>query len=212
MCCCYPRFLHGYLIILSKCELVVWSYERYFFLAFLFRHDKPYNVVVAGVGSGLLFLISQPFQPQPVYQYVNSPYIIPHKVSCFVMRIKQMIIHSNLFEMKNEVLPTFLQGIRLGSSEEFSITSFGVFGVEIKLVSNQHSCRFYFLYILYVKYFFHQLLRRSRTNDRFPLLALPSSLLTEQMFTLYTCENIDDCQLHRRESYERKPPCCIHFL
>ena len=34
------------------------------------------------------------FQPHPVHQYVNYPYFI-HKISCLVMRIKQMIIHSN---------------------------------------------------------------------------------------------------------------------
>ena len=44
------------------------------------------------------------FQLQPVYQYVNSPYIIHKKnPNCLVMRIKQMIIHSNLGKTKNKI-------------------------------------------------------------------------------------------------------------
>ena len=34
----------------------------------------------------------------------------PHKISCLVMRIKQMIIHSNLSKMKDKILLTCLQG------------------------------------------------------------------------------------------------------
>ena len=33
----------------------------------------------------------------------------PHKISCLVMRIKEMIIHSNLSKMKNKILQTCLQ-------------------------------------------------------------------------------------------------------
>ena len=39
----------------------------------------------------------QPFQPQPVYQHVNSPYIVHTKISCLVMRIKPMIIQYSKF-------------------------------------------------------------------------------------------------------------------
>ena len=46
------------------------------------------------------------------------------------MRIKQMIIHNNLSEMKNRILPTCLRGNYRNSLGEFSNTSCGVFGAE----------------------------------------------------------------------------------
>ena len=44
----------------------------------------------------------------------------PHKISCLVVRIKQLIIHSNLSKMKNKILPTCLQGNYRDSLGEFS--------------------------------------------------------------------------------------------
>ena len=46
------------------------------------------------------------------------------------MRTKQMIIHSNLSEMKNKILPTCSQGNYRDSLGEFSNTSHGVFEAE----------------------------------------------------------------------------------
>ena len=40
-----------------------------------------------------------------------------------------MIVHSNVSNMKNKVLPTFLQGKCRDSLGEFSNTSYGVLGV-----------------------------------------------------------------------------------
>ena len=51
----------------------------------------------------------------------------PDKISCLIMRIKQTIIHSNLSEMKNKILPTSLQGNYRDSLGEFNNTSYGVF-------------------------------------------------------------------------------------
>ena len=48
-------------------------------------------------------------------------------LSCLVMRIKQMIIHNNSFEMKNQIPQIFLQG---NSSGDFSNTSYGVLRTE----------------------------------------------------------------------------------
>ena len=50
----------------------------------------------------------------------------PHKISCFVMRIKQIIIHSNLSKMKIKILPACLQGNYRDSLGEFSNMSDGV--------------------------------------------------------------------------------------
>ena len=47
------------------------------------------------------------------------------------MRIKQMIIHSNLHKMKNKILPTILQGNYSDSLGDFSNTSYGVLGAEM---------------------------------------------------------------------------------
>ena len=46
------------------------------------------------------------------------------------MRIKQMIIHSNLSDMKNKTLQTCLQGNYRDSLGEFSNTSYDLFGAE----------------------------------------------------------------------------------
>ena len=54
----------------------------------------------------------------------------PYKMSFLVMSIKQMIIHSNLSKMKNEILPTCLQGNYRNSLGEFRKTSHGVLGAE----------------------------------------------------------------------------------
>ena len=50
----------------------------------------------------------------------------PHNISCLVMRIKQMIIHSYLSKMKNRILPNCLYRGSLGW--EFGNTSYDVFG------------------------------------------------------------------------------------
>ena len=47
------------------------------------------------------------------------------------MRIKQLIIYTNLSEMKNKILPTCLQGNYRYSLGEFSNTSYGMFGDEM---------------------------------------------------------------------------------
>ena len=54
----------------------------------------------------------------------------PHKTSCLVKRIKQMIINSNFIKTINKILPTFLQGCYGDNLEEFSNTSYGVFEAE----------------------------------------------------------------------------------
>ena len=46
------------------------------------------------------------------------------------MRIKQMILQSNLFQTKNEILPTCFQGNCRDSLGEFSKISYGIFGAE----------------------------------------------------------------------------------
>ena len=46
------------------------------------------------------------------------------------MRIKQLITHSNLSQMKNKILPTCLQGNYGDSLGEFSNASYFVFGAE----------------------------------------------------------------------------------
>ena len=46
------------------------------------------------------------------------------------MKIKQMIIHSDLSKMKNKILQTPLQGNYRNSLGEFSSTSCGAFGAE----------------------------------------------------------------------------------
>ena len=51
-------------------------------------------------------------------------------MSCLVIRIKQMIIHSNLSEIKSKILPTCLQGKYRHSLGEFSKTSYGVLRTE----------------------------------------------------------------------------------
>ena len=51
----------------------------------------------------------------------------PHKTICLVIRIKQMIIHSKLFMIKNQILITCLQRNYRDSLGEFSNDSYGVF-------------------------------------------------------------------------------------
>ena len=46
------------------------------------------------------------------------------------MRIKQLIIHSNLSKMKNNILPTCSQGNHRNSLGIFSNTSYDVFWAE----------------------------------------------------------------------------------
>ena len=60
-----------------------------------------------------------------------------------MIRIKQIIIHSNLAKMKNKIVPTCLQRNYRYSLGEFSNTSYGVFGatglktrVQDKIVHN----------------------------------------------------------------------------
>ena len=59
----------------------------------------------------------------------------PHKRSCLVKRIKQLIIHSNLSKIKDKILPTCFQGNYRDSLGEFSNTSSGMFGSKsVKLI------------------------------------------------------------------------------
>ena len=51
----------------------------------------------------------------------------PHKISCLVVRIKHLIVLSNLSKMKNNILTTCLQGNCRESLGEFSNSSHGVF-------------------------------------------------------------------------------------
>ena len=57
----------------------------------------------------------------------------PHKTSCLVIRMKQMIIHSNLPKMKDKILPVCLKGNYRDNLGEFSNTSYGVFGAKAYL-------------------------------------------------------------------------------
>ena len=59
------------------------------------------------------------------YQCVSFVYI-----TCLVLRIKQLIIYSNLSKMKNNLVPTCLQRNYRDSLGEFSNTSYGVFGAD----------------------------------------------------------------------------------
>ena len=52
----------------------------------------------------------------------------PHKIGCLRMRIKQMIIHSNLYKMKNKIPPTCLQRNYRDRLGEFSNMPCGAFG------------------------------------------------------------------------------------
>ena len=62
------------------------------------------------------------------HRYIGVP-LYPHKISCLLMRIKYMIIHSNFWD-KKKILPTDLQGNYGPSLGEFSNTSYGVVGAE----------------------------------------------------------------------------------
>ena len=53
-----------------------------------------------------------------------------HKISCLVMRINQMIIHSNLFRIKTKFSQPVFQGNYRDSLGEFSNASYAVFGAE----------------------------------------------------------------------------------
>ena len=44
------------------------------------------------------------------------------------MRVKQIIVHSNLCKVKNKILPICLQGNLIDSQGEFSNVSCGVLG------------------------------------------------------------------------------------
>ena len=54
----------------------------------------------------------------------------PHKISCLVMRIKQMIMHSNVSKMRNKLLPNLFRKKTKDSLGEFSNMSYGVFAAE----------------------------------------------------------------------------------
>ena len=69
-----------------------------------------------------------------------SIYYYQHKISCLAIRIKQMIIHSNLPQMTNQTLPTCLQGDYRDGLGEFSNASYGVFGAERVRHSTRGSC------------------------------------------------------------------------
>ena len=81
-----------------------------------------------------------PFSPTSLSVCKFSLYY-PHKISCLVMRVKQMIIYSNLSKMKYRIPPTCLQGNYRDSLGEFSNLSYGVFGaVRVKNNRNYTSC------------------------------------------------------------------------
>ena len=53
----------------------------------------------------------KPFNPISLILSVSKISLYhSYKIPCLVMRIKQMIIHSNLSKMKNKILPICLQG------------------------------------------------------------------------------------------------------
>ena len=53
-----------------------------------------------------------------------------YKISCLVMKIRQMIIHNNLSKMKIKILPTCLKGNNRDSLGEFGNISHGVLTAE----------------------------------------------------------------------------------
>ena len=71
-------------------------------------------------------IVGQPFLAQANLSVCKFSLRYPHKISCLVMRIKQMIIHRKLSKMKNKILPTCLQGNYGDSLGEFSNTLYGV--------------------------------------------------------------------------------------
>ena len=54
----------------------------------------------------------------------------PYKISCLVMSTKQIIRHSNLSNMENEILLTCFLGNYSDSLGELSNNLYGMFGVE----------------------------------------------------------------------------------
>ena len=73
------------------------------------------------------------FNPFSSSQFISMQISVcyPHKLSCLVVKIKQMIIYSNLSQMKNNILSTYLQGNFRGRLGEFINTSYGMFGTPI---------------------------------------------------------------------------------
>ena len=71
-----------------------------------------------------------PFSPASLLiSMQNSPYSTPQN-KFLVMRINQMIIHSNFSMIKSKILPTCLQGKYQDSLGELSNTSHDIFGAE----------------------------------------------------------------------------------
>ena len=54
------------------------------------------------------------------YQHPFSPHKSHHKISCLVMRIKELITHSKLPNMKSKFFPKYFKGKYGYSWEEFS--------------------------------------------------------------------------------------------
>ena len=78
----------------------------------------------------------------------------PYKTGCLVMRIKQMIVHSNVSKMKNKILPACLQGKCRDSLGEFSNTSYGVLGLtKLKVRQFLFSCIFTRKILLLILFF-----------------------------------------------------------
>ena len=78
-----------------------------------------FQTSTAGHARGLVVSYDlDPFNPNRLSVYTFSLYY-PHKISCLVMRIKQMITHSILFEIKKKILPICLQGNYRDSLGEF---------------------------------------------------------------------------------------------
>ena len=79
--------------------------------------------------NNLKYTILTPSATASLSVYIFSLHY-PCKISCLVMRIKQMIIHSKLSKMKDKTLRTCLQGNFRDSSREFGKMSYGLFGAD----------------------------------------------------------------------------------
>ena len=68
------------------------------------------------------------FNLKPVYQHVCSPYINTKNRLFKVMRIKQLIVHSQLTKMKSKIPTTYMQGDNRDSLGELSHMPYVMFG------------------------------------------------------------------------------------
>ena len=91
------------------------------------KHGARYTVV-GGWGCMSSFLWVDPFRLSQFISMYKFSIHYSHKISCLIMRIKQMVIHSNLSKMKNKIFATCLKGNNRDSSGKSSNTSYGVLG------------------------------------------------------------------------------------